>query len=46
METLRRFGMTQLEPGQFVLVSFGPGPNGLMAAEIHPEGGPLGPISH
>jgi cold shock protein len=46
METLRRFGMTQLQPGQFVLVSFGPGPNGLMAAEIRPEGGPLGPISH
>ncbi|MGA8611965.1 MAG: cold-shock protein [Xanthobacteraceae bacterium] len=46
METLRRFGMTELQPGQFVLVRFGPGPNGLMAAEIHPEGGPVGPISH
>ena len=46
METLRRFGMTQLQPGQFVLVRFGPGPNGLMAAEIHPEGGPIGPLSH
>ena len=46
METLRRFGMTDLQPGQFVLVSFGPGPNGLMAAEIRPESGPLGPISH
>ena len=41
METLRRFGMTELRPGQFVLVRFGPGSKGLMAAEIHPEtGGP------
>jgi CspA family cold shock protein len=46
METLRRSGMTELTVGQFVLVRFGPGPNGLMAAEIHPEGEPLGPISH
>jgi cold shock protein len=42
METLRRFGMTRLEPGEFVLVRFGPGPNGLMAAEIRPEDRPLG----
>jgi CspA family cold shock protein len=46
METLRRFGMTELRPGQFVLVRFGPGPKGLMAAEIRPESGPLGPASH
>jgi cold shock protein len=46
METLRRAGMTELQPGQFVLVRFGRGPNGLMAAEIRPEGAPLGPISH
>jgi CspA family cold shock protein len=46
METLRRFGMTELRPGQFVLVRFGPGPKGLMAAEIRPESGPLGPSSH
>ena len=46
METLRRFGLTELRPGQFVLVRFGPGPKGLMAAEVHPEGGPLGPASH
>jgi CspA family cold shock protein len=37
METLRRFGMTELRPGQFVLVRFGPGAKGMMAAEIHPE---------
>src|ERR1700730_476332 len=46
METLRRFGLTELRPGQFVLVRFGPGPKGLMAAEVHPESGPLGPASH
>jgi CspA family cold shock protein len=46
METLRRFGITELRPGQFVLVRFGPGPKGLMAAEVRPEGGPLGPASH
>src|SRR5262249_33672519 len=32
METLRRFGLTELRPGQFVLVRYGPGPKGLMAA--------------
>ncbi len=39
METLRRFGLTELRPGQVVLVRYGPGPKGLMAAEILPEGG-------
>jgi CspA family cold shock protein len=46
METLRRFGLTELRPGQFVLVRYGPGPKGMMAAEVRPEGGPAGPISH
>jgi len=46
METLRRYGLTELRPGQFVLVRFGPGPKGLMAAEVRPEGVPLGPASH
>jgi CspA family cold shock protein len=46
METLRRFGLAELRPGQFVLVRFGPGPKGLMAAEVHPEGGPVGLASH
>ena len=39
METLRRFGLTELRPGQFVLVRYGPGPKGMMAAEVRPEGG-------
>lgn len=46
METLRRFGLTELRPGQFVLVRYGPGPKGMMAAEVRPEGGSLGPASH
>ena len=37
METLRRFGLTELRPGQFVKVRFGNGPKGLMAAEIYPD---------
>ncbi|HEY0567995.1 MAG TPA: cold-shock protein [Xanthobacteraceae bacterium] len=46
METLRRYGLAELRPGQFVLVRFGPGEKGLMAAEVRPESGPLGPASH
>lgn len=37
METLRRFGLTELRPGQYVQVRFGRGPKGLMAAEIYPD---------
>ena len=37
METLRRFGLTELRPGQYVYVRFGRGPKGLMAAEIYPD---------
>jgi CspA family cold shock protein len=46
METLRRFGMAELRPGQYVLVRFGPGSKGMMAAEIHPENGSPGLSSH
>ena len=46
IETLRRFGLVELRPGQLVLVRFGSGPKGLMAAEVRPEGVPLGPTSH
>jgi len=45
METLRRYGIAELRPGQFVMVRFGPGPKGLMAAEVRPEGA-VGPASH
>lgn len=46
METLRRFGMTELRPGQTVLVRYGDGPKGLMAAEIRPHSGGHVPLSH
>lgn len=46
METLRRFGIAELRPGQTVLVRFGDGPKGLMAAEIRPDGGSFVPVSH
>ncbi len=46
METLRRYGLTELRPGQFVLVRYGEGHKGLMAAEVRPEAGPMGPASH
>ncbi|WP_297586673.1 cold-shock protein [Roseibium sp.] len=47
METLRRFGITELRPGQEVLVRFGQGPKGRMAAEIRPVGsGTHIPASH
>ncbi|WP_442881138.1 cold-shock protein [Bosea sp. (in: a-proteobacteria)] len=39
METLRRYGIVELIPGQTVLVRYGPGPKGLMAAEIRLEHG-------
>jgi len=46
METLRRFGLTELRPGQVVLVRYGHGEKGLMAAEIHPDVGTQFPKSH
>lgn len=46
METLRRFGLTELRPGQVVLVRYGNGEKGLMAAEIHPDIGTQFPASH
>jgi len=46
METLRRYGITELRPGQTVLVRFGPGPKGLMAAEVRPDSRPHALASH
>jgi CspA family cold shock protein len=45
METLRRCGFTELRPGQSLLVRYGRGPKGLMAAELKPDGS-QGPSSH
>ncbi|GGD90652.1 cold-shock protein [Aureimonas endophytica] len=46
METLRRYGMAELRPGQEVLVRYGNGTKGLMAAEVHPSDGPSQPAAH
>ena len=45
METLRRCGFIELRPGQTVLVRYGKGPNGLIAAELKPDCA-SGPSSH
>jgi CspA family cold shock protein len=47
METLRRYGFAELRPGQTVLVRYGRGPKGLMAAELRPDGATASfPTSH
>ena len=46
METLRRYGFTELRPGQFVLARYGEGSKGLMVAEIRPEDWGDAPSSH
>ncbi len=46
METLRRYSLAELRPGQTVIVRHGPGPKGLMAAEVYPDGGPTGSTTH
>jgi CspA family cold shock protein len=45
METLRRYGIAELKPGERVLVRFGDGSKGLMAAEVRLENATL-PQSH
>ena len=46
METLRRYGITELKPGDRVLVRFGDGSKGLMAAEVRLADGSALPHSH
>lgn len=36
METLRRYGIGELRPGESLLVRFGEGPKGLLAVEVRP----------
>jgi cold shock protein len=36
METLRRYGIGELHPGESLLVRFGSGPKGLLAVEVRP----------
>jgi CspA family cold shock protein len=45
METLRRYGIAELIPGSIVYVRYGPGPKGLMAAEIRVEDSDM-PAAH
>lgn len=45
METLRRYGIAEVKPGDSLLVRFGDGPKGLMAAEVRPLDTAL-PASH
>ena len=46
METLRQYGLAELRPGQTVLVRYGNGAKGLMAAEVLPDTGASGLSSH
>ena len=46
METLRRYGLAELRPGQEVLVRYGDGPKGRMASEVRPVSGSTIPSSH
>lgn len=46
METLRRFGIAELRPGQVMVVRYGNGAKGLMVAEIRPSDFSGIPASH
>ena len=46
METLRRYGFLDPKPGDSMLARFGPGPKGLMAAEVRPLDGARIPAPH
>lgn len=46
METMRRYGFAELKPGEQLLVRYGDGPKGLMAAEIRALDGGNPPSSH
>lgn len=46
IETLRRFGFTELRPGQIVQVRWGRGEKGCMAAELRPDGATNLPSKH
>jgi CspA family cold shock protein len=45
METVRRYGLAELKPGDSLLVRYGSGPKGLMATEVRPLETAL-PASH
>lgn len=45
METVRRYGIAELRPGESLLVRFGNGPKGLLAVEVRPLDAAL-PLPH
>jgi CspA family cold shock protein len=45
METLRHYGIAELQPGESLLARFGDGPKGLMAAEVRALNA-VAPLSH
>lgn len=46
METLRRYGLSELRPGQTVMVRYGKAAKGLMVGEIYPCDGEPAVLSH
>jgi cold shock protein len=46
METLRRYGFIDPKPGDTMLARFGPGPKGLLAAEVRPLDAGRGASQH
>lgn len=46
METMRRYGLVELIPGQAVLVRYGDGPKGRMVAEVRLPDISHAPVSH
>lgn len=46
METLRRYGLMELVPGQALLVRYGDGPKGRMVAEVRLPDVDHAPVSH
>ena len=46
METLRRYGFVDPKPGDTMLARFGPGPKGLLAAEVRPLEGLRAPLAN
>ena len=46
METLRRYGFIDPQPGDTMLARFGPGPKGLLAVEVRPLDGARAQATH
>jgi CspA family cold shock protein len=46
METMRRYGFIDPQPGDSMLARFGPGPKGLLAVEVRPIEPARGQVTH